>query len=82
MSYEDELIIVIAKWIKANNELKEINKFLYENTELFEGKTELDYKNELYRFFAAKITRFAKDEHQLMDILPYKLKRRIIIERL
>ena len=59
----------IAEWINTNEKLKEINNYLFENTELFEQKYEDEYRTELYKFFAGKITRFSRDYNQLMELL-------------
>ena len=62
--------IKIIRWIFVGKYLKrEINKLLYEKTELFEGKTHLDFKEDLHNFFAKKICRFQKEENELLKIL-------------
>lgn len=79
-TYEDELAIVIGKWITTNQKLKEINKYLYEHTELFECKYEQDYQTELYNCFAKKITRFTKDEKEIYEKMKTSLKNKVRLE--
>lgn len=67
-------IRVIKSWIDANEKLKKINSYLYNNTELFEERYEQDYREELFRFFAGKIVRFTKDYNELMQLITYKEK--------
>lgn len=82
MTYEDELAIVIAKWLDTNEKLRQINKYLYEHTELYERKYEKDFKTELFNQFAKKITRFTKDEKDIYENMDEQLKRKVRIERL
>lgn len=69
---EEILEEMIAEWIYHTNKLKEINQFLFNKTELYEGKYQSDFNNELFRFFAGKITRFSKDINQLNALLTQK----------
>ncbi|UPW40949.1 hypothetical protein [Sigmofec virus UA08Rod_6044] len=65
---------IIAKWIKINKKLKEINDYIYKHTEIFEEKYTSEYREELFNFFAGKITRFTKDHNKLMNLLKEKEK--------
>lgn len=82
MTYEDELAIIIAKWLNKNQELREINKYLYEHTELFEKKYEKDYQTDLWKCFANKICRYTLDEKKIYENCSETLRRKIRIERL
>lgn len=70
---ENELIKFIYKWKYHNNKMREINKYLYDHTELFERKYMCDYNEELFHFFAKKITRYAKEENELNELMGYEL---------
>ncbi len=67
----------IEQWLYLNEKLRELNKFLYEHTELFEEKYMSDYKEELYSFFAGKITRFTNDYNRLFERLSIKEQKEI-----
>lgn len=60
---------IIAEWINVNEKMKEINSYIFNNTELFEQKYESDYRTDLFKFFAGKITRYSRDYNQLMELL-------------
>lgn len=68
-----ELMLFVNKWKKLNNKMREVNKYLYEHTELFERTYMFEYNEELFHFFAKKITRYAKEENELNQILGYEL---------
>jgi len=71
---KQELAEYINKWIELSNKQHEIVKYLFDHTELFEQKYVYDYKNELFRFFAGKITRNANDINKLEKFLTYEDK--------
>lgn len=72
MNRDEELLKVINKWLYHNEKLRQINKYLYEHTELFEQQYMTDYLDELYAFFAGKITRFTRDYNLLTSKLSQK----------
>lgn len=72
LNREEKLIKYIAKWIELNEKMREINKYLYEHTELFEAKRIEDYNEELFAFFAGKITRYTKDYNTLLERMTFK----------
>lgn len=82
MIYNKNLAKAIVKWMYHNEKLKQINSYLYNNTELFEQDKMSDYMEDLYAFFAAKITRFTKDHNDLAKKLPPDLKIQIELEKL
>lgn len=66
---KNELEIMIAEWLNANEKLQTINSYLYEHTELYESYSMTGYKEDLFNFFAGKITRFGRDNNNLFKIL-------------
>lgn len=62
----------ISKWLYHNNKMREINKYLYDHTELYENNKIDEYKEELFSYFAGKITRYTKDENNLYEKLSTK----------
>lgn len=72
----------IYKWLHYNDKLREINKYLFEHTELFEQKYMTDYEEELFNFFAGKIQRFTKDENKLKSLLKQSDRQEILEYRL
>lgn len=82
---EEELLILINEWLFHNNKMKEINNYLYNHTELFNGKYPTDYKDDLFRYFAGKITRYTRDYNtiysMLSDIQIDKMNKLNLIER-
>lgn len=62
---ENLLLELIVEWMYHNEKLKEINKYLYEHTELFERRYENNYNFDLYDFFAGKITTFTRNYNEL-----------------
>ena len=56
---------LIAEWLYHNDKMKEINKYLFNHTELFEEIYCSDFNNDIFRFFAGKITRYAKDVNEI-----------------
>lgn len=82
MTLQDKTIKLITEWIETNEKLRKINNYLFENTELFEEKYMNDYREETFRFFAGKITRFTNDYNKLMNTLNEKEIRKIQLERI
>lgn len=82
---KEELSRLIAEWIITNNKLRELNKYLYENTELFERDKMNEFPQLLYNFFAGKITRFSRDENELYkrmnQLLTKEVNKQIILRR-
>lgn len=72
MNNKKKLMLALNKWLYHNNKMREINKYLYDHTELFEAQRIEDYKEELFSFFAGKITRYTKDENNLYEKLTVK----------
>ena len=64
-----ERVILIAKYLKYLNKCEKIQKYLFENTELFEEYYTDDFQTELFRFFSGKIGRFAREYNKLMIIM-------------
>lgn len=64
-----EALEIIEQWIYYNEKLKDVNKYLFEHTELYEQKYMTDYREDVFRFFAGKITRFGRDYNTLYKIL-------------
>ncbi len=62
---KNECYELIAEWIYHNEKLREINKYLFDHTELFEELYCSDFNNDLFRFFAGKITRYGRDYNEL-----------------
>lgn len=56
-------------WIRTNRALMQLNKRLYERTELYEHGYERNFDEDLHNFFAKKITRFKKDENELLKLI-------------
>lgn len=71
----------ILIWLKTNNELREINKLIYEHTEFFENGYESNFDEEFHNFFAKKITRFAKEQHQLFNLMDDNFRKAVFEER-
>lgn len=67
-----KLMKAISKWLYYNNKMREINKYLYDHTELYETKRIDEYKEEIFSYFAGKITRYTKDENNLYERLSAK----------
>lgn len=65
----DELSLLISIWMYYNEKLREINNELYCRTELYEGKYEYEFAENLHNFFAKKITRFNKDLNTLYKVI-------------
>lgn len=74
--------ILINKWRKLNFEMQEINKYLYDHTELFEQKYEDEFMEDLFRFFAGKITSYARNENELQKRLNEKESHEMKIEEM
>lgn len=66
---KDETLEIIAEWLYHNEKMKEINKYLFDHTELYEQKYMTDFRDSLFRFFAGKITRFSKDYNKIYELL-------------
>lgn len=73
---------LINKWIELNSKMEEINKYLFEHTELFEKKYMDEYLEDLYRYFAGKITRYARDYNELQKKLSAKESYEMKIEKM
>lgn len=65
---KEELAEYINKWIELQNKSHEIIKYLFEHTELFEQRYMHEYKDELFRYFAGKITRNGTDLNKLNNL--------------
>lgn len=63
-------IELIAKWLILLEKMRKINQVLYKDTELFEGRLETDFDEEVHSFFAAKITIYNKWRNELFGRLP------------
>ena len=72
---------LIALWLNTNDKLRQINKIIYNKTELFEQKYMTEYRQELFSYFAAKITRYTRDENELYKLLDYQETEKVNIER-
>lgn len=66
---KNELAEYINKYIELSNKTHEIIKFLFEHTELFEEKYIDDFHENLFRFFAGKITRNGREINQIKEML-------------
>lgn len=66
---KDETLEIIAEWLYHNEKMKEINKYLFDHTELYEQRYMTDFRDSLFRFFAGKITRFSKDYNKIYELL-------------
>lgn len=65
----DECLEMIAEWLYHNEKMKEVNKYLFDHTELYEQKYMTDFRDDLFRFFAGKITRFSTDYNRIYKML-------------
>lgn len=65
----NETLEIIAEWIYHNEKMKEINNYLFNHTELYEQKYTTDFRDDLFRFFAGKITRFSTDYNKIYKML-------------
>ena len=74
---KDETLKIIAEWLYHNEKMKEINKYLFDHTELYEQKYMTDFRDSLFRFFAGKITRFSKDYNKIYELLNKDEKQRL-----
>lgn len=83
--YKNKLLELIKEWLHHNDKLRQINKYLYDHTELFENKYEMDFQTDKHNFFAKKITRYTKEENELIKLLNDKelkeLRYKQLIER-
>lgn len=66
---KEETLEIINEWLYHNEKMKEINKYLFDHTELYEQKYMTDFRDDLFRFFAGKITRFSTDHNKIYKIL-------------
>lgn len=66
MRDKEELMQYVSEWLILNEKMRKINKYLYEHTELFENSYELEFEQDLWSFFAGKITRFTKDYNEII----------------
>lgn len=74
---KDETLEIISEWLYHNEKMKEINKYLFDHTELYEQKYMTDFRDSLFRFFAGKITRFSKDYNKIYELLNKDEKQRL-----
>ena len=74
---KDETLEIIAEWLYHNEKMKEINKYLFDHTELYEQRYMTDFRDSLFRFFAGKITRFSKDYNKIYELLNKDEKQRL-----
>lgn len=74
---KDETLEIIAEWLYHNEKMKEINKYLFDHTELYEQKYMTNFRDSLFRFFAGKITRFSKDYNKIYELLNKDEKQRL-----
>lgn len=65
----NETLKIIAEWLYHNEKMKEINKYLFDHTELYEQRYMTEFRDSLFRFFAGKITRFSKDYNKIYELL-------------
>lgn len=65
----NECLEMIAEWLYHNEKMKEVNSILFNNTQYFEQKYMTDYRDDIFRFFAGKITRFSKDYNKIYEML-------------
>lgn len=82
MSWHSEKIELIAEWQITVEKLREINKYLYERTELYESKYMDDFETKQFMYFAGKINQFTKWLNQLNEILSKKEKKEIRLYKL
>lgn len=66
---KEETLEIINEWLYHNEKMKEINKYLFDHTELYEQKYMTDFRDDLFRFFAGKITRFSTDHNKIYKML-------------
>lgn len=69
MRNDEKLLVLIAQWMYYNEKLAEVNKYLFNHTELFEKRYCSDFQNDLFRFFAGKITRFTNENNKIRKLL-------------
>ena len=74
---KDETLEIIAEWLYHNEKMKEINKYLFDHTELYEQKYMTDFRDSLFRFFAGEIRRFSKDYNKIYELLNKDEKQRL-----
>lgn len=58
-------IELIAKWLILLKKMQRINQALFRDTELYEGKYETSFDEDLHAFFSARITQFGKWRNEL-----------------
>lgn len=80
-----ETLRLINEWLYHNEKMREINKYLFNHTELYENQYMTDFEDDVFRFFAGKIARYSKDYNTLYKLLKEKdikeLNRIKIMER-
>lgn len=64
-----ERVTLIAKYLKYLQKCEKIQKYLFENTEIFEEYYTDDFQTELFRFFSGKIGRYARELNKLYQIM-------------
>lgn len=71
----DRKLELIAKWLILLDKMQKINNVLFRDTELYEGKYETSFDEELHAFFSAKITQFGKWRNELFGRMPKDCKK-------
>lgn len=77
-----ELAEYINKWIELSIKQHEVTKYLFNHTELYEAKYEYEFKDDIFRFFAGKITRSTTDINKLMSYLSEEDKNVLTMEKI
>lgn len=62
-----DLAILINEWKYHTEKCKEIIKYLYNHTELFEKKYMQDFREDLFLFIAGKINKYSNDINKLQS---------------
>lgn len=65
----NECLECINEWLYHNEKMKEVNQYLFNHTELYEQRYTTEFREDLFRFFAGKITRFSKDYNKIYNML-------------
>lgn len=72
--YQRQILLNIILWMYHANNIDRINKYMYEHTEFFEGKYQLDFNEEFHKFFANQVGSTQRKIHKLFDIMPDKIQ--------
>lgn len=65
----NECLEMIAEWLYHNDKMKEINSILFNNTQFYEQRYMTEFRDDIFRFFGGKITRFTKDYNKIYSML-------------